>query len=109
MDELTIAYLAIGAEKQLNGMSKDERKDLLIDRFGGDHVGAIQMVVDNAEFLDSFWEKHQELEDVSFYYEVAEPFGASFVISSKDQTPHEILKNVLRIALDEKSFSRIYS
>lgn len=70
-DDLTIAYLAIGAHRALTEipMSND-----VCDRYEG-QIGFVQTVIDWAPMLDQLAADNQGNIDGCFDYDVTEPFG----------------------------------
>ena len=71
IDELTIAYLAMGAKTAL-----DKRNGLgdRVDEFEGE-LGFISSVISFAPMLDAEFERARERFCGVFAYEIAEPFG----------------------------------
>lgn len=72
VDELTIAFLAMGAKTALDkrgGLGEDQ-----VDVFEGE-IGFIRAVIDHAPMLDEEWRRASERFHGVFAYEIAEPFG----------------------------------
>lgn len=72
VDELTIAFLAMGAKTALDkrgGLGEDQ-----VDVFEGE-LGFVRAVIDHAPMLDEEWRRASARFHGVFAYEIAEPFG----------------------------------
>lgn len=105
-DPLTIAYLAIGAKNYLAKLSESEQSEL-IEAYSGE-ANAIAHVIQNAQYLDDFWEQHKQyLDACMFAYEVVEPFGERY-FRGENETSEDILKKILRETLTKEDYDGIY-
>jgi len=75
VDMTDIAYLGIGANEALRGMSAAEMD--FMDGFG--HDGVMGELVSLAPMLHALWLEVQDRWDSAWYYDISEPLGAWFV------------------------------
>lgn len=108
-DPITIAYLAIGAKNRLSRM-KDSERDELIEKYCGEEL-LISHAISFYPFLERFWTCYSnQLEGISFTYEVSEPFGAACIHPGNEGLSKEqIMKQVLQSSgLSKKIIEEIY-
>ena len=81
MNHLTAAYIAMGAASVLRDLPEVDF-DALIESNGGEmHV--IRKACEYAETLDeTIFKRFPDGYPGVFYYEIAEPFGAAFIVES---------------------------
>ena len=99
-DELTVAYIALGAMKAWDEASNKAR-DSTSDRYSG-QSGYISAVISHAHELDMLAYQHEEEFSGVFAYDVAEPFGYEYgtaLIRDADySSPTIIMERLIREA-----------
>lgn len=73
----TIAFIAIGAQKEINDLKARER-DAVFSRAEG-FIVLIGMATEHAPLLDRMFQDRADNFGAVFCYEIAEPFGSAYI------------------------------
>lgn len=116
VDEITVAYIAFGYAKAFAELNDDETSNLTRNEGQSETVAK---VVIHARFLDFVFDlDSQAFDSLSYYYEIAEPFGCEYTKAlarneglldrdDYDNLAVKVLKEVCMKALPEEMFVRI--
>lgn len=116
VDELTVAYIAMGFVKTFNTLTDEETENLTKNEGQSETVGKIVM---HARFLDYVFDvSGMAFDSLAFYYEIAEPFGQEYTkalaaeenqLSRADMEAMaiKVLKDICMKALSEESYAMI--